>query len=127
MEIIVAENTKYEVNLTAICCGEDLSVTITGGTKAHVGAVALGCSRMPDGRKLKYSASVSSLVVLDHKDDYVARKVAGLLADEWGGNVSVTAGIHIDDATKEELILLQDNVMKACDQLIQIYRSDKRE
>ncbi|MCR5666281.1 MAG: hypothetical protein K6G01_05575 [Eubacterium sp.] len=118
MEIKIAQQTKYEIIFTAVKCGNDLSVTITGGTKAHVGAVALACGVMPDGSKPKYSATVSAMVVMDHKDDVVARKVAGMLADALQANVTVTAGIHVDDATVEELKILQENVLEACKQYL---------
>lgn len=117
IEITVAGNTKYEITLTALCCGGDLSVTICGGTRHHVGAVALASGCLPDGSPLKYSATVSSLAALDHKDDAVARAVAKKLADFIHGNVTVTAGIHVDDAKPEELKLLQENCEKACEEL----------
>ena len=117
INIIVDENTKYEICLTAIVCGKDLSVTICGGTHHHVGAVALACGCLPDGSPLKYSATVSTLVALDHKDDMVAKAVAKKMADFIHGNVTVTAGIHIDDAKPEELKILQENCMQACETL----------
>lgn len=116
-EIKIAEDTKYEIRLMAVRCGRDLSVTVCGGTLHHVGAVALACGCMPDGSALKYSATISTIVVLDHKDDAVAKILAGRLADEIHGNVTVTAGIHIDHARQEELEILQKNCMKACELL----------
>lgn len=116
-EITIAEGTKYEIHLTAIQCGKDLSVTICGGTLHHVGAAALASGCMPDGSPLKYSATVSTLTALDHKDDTVARAAAGRLADAIHGTVSVAAGIHIDDAKLEELKILQANCMEACGRL----------
>ena len=117
IDITIAENTKYEICLTAVRCGRDLSVTICGGTHHHVGAVALACGCLPDGSALKYSATVSTLVALDHKDDMVAKAVAKKLADTVCGNVTVTAGIHNDDAQQEELKILQENCMQACKML----------
>lgn len=104
---------RYEIQICAVPCGEDLSVTITGGTAPHVGAVAIGIGRLPDARPMQYSATVSSVAVPDHKDDVVARMAAKMLADATHGNVTVSCGIHIDNATGEELELLQENVKKA--------------
>ena len=112
------KETRYEITLAALSCGNDFSVTLTGGTHPHVGAVALACGIMPDGTRLKYSASVSSMLVLDHKDDIVARKVAKMIADEVHANVTVTAGIHIDNATEDDLQILQENCMQACRQFL---------
>ena len=109
---------RLKIAVDAIRCGKDLTVTITGGTEAHVGAVALGCGRVPGVDKMQYSASVSCFCVPDHKDDFVARKVAKQLADAIQANVVVSCGIHIDDATQEELILLQNNVEEAVNNLL---------
>lgn len=105
------------VQIASIPCGKDLSVTITGGTEAHIGAVAIGIGRLPDERPMQYSASVSVITVPDHKDDVVAKLVAKDLADFLHANVTVACGIHIDGAKPEELILLQDNVKNALQKL----------
>ena len=110
---VSAGEGKYEVCIQAIPCGRDLSVTITGGTEPHVGACAIGIGRLPDERPMQYSATVSTFTVPDHKDDVVAKMAAKELADALHANVTVTCGIHIDGAAKEELILLQDNVKLA--------------
>lgn len=110
---VSAGEGKYEVCIRAIPCGRDLSVTITGGTEPHVGACAIGIGRLPDERPMQYSATVSTFTVPDHKDDVVAKMAAKELADTLHANVTVTCGIHIDGATKEELIMLQDNVKQA--------------
>lgn len=108
---------KYAVQIVAIPCGKDLSVTVTGGTEAHIGAVAIGIGRLPDERPMQYSASVSTFTVPDHKDDVIAKMVAKELADFLHANVTVSCGIHIDGAKPEELVLLQDNVKNALQKL----------
>ena len=40
--ITIAEQSKYEIELCAVQCGRDYSVTICGGGRHHVGAAALG-------------------------------------------------------------------------------------
>ena len=41
--ITIAGQSKYEIELCAVQCGRDYSVTICGGGRHHVGAAALGC------------------------------------------------------------------------------------
>lgn len=117
-EIQIAQGTKYEIRLYAVRCGQDLTVTMTGGTAAHVGAVTVASGRLPDGSLPKYSATASTIVLPDHKDDAVSKQTAVRLADAIHATVSVSAGIHIDNATQEELKLLQQNCNDACEQLI---------
>lgn len=118
IELTVAGGTKYEIRLAAVCCGRDLSVTVCGGTGHHVGAAALACGILPDGSLPRYSATVSTLTVMDHKDDAVAKDMAKKLADCIHGNVTVTAGVHIDNASPGELEILQGNCRQACEELI---------
>lgn len=114
---VTAGEGRYEIQIIAVPCGEDLAVTITGGTAPHVGAVAIGLGRLPDGRPMQYSAAVSVITVPDHKDDVVARMAAKMLADKQHANVTVSCGIHIDNATGQELELLQNNVKEALQML----------
>lgn len=83
--------------------GADLTVMLSGGTHPHIGAVALAQPRPSlrgDGSR---SATVSVLTLPGHLEDEVARWAAHLLAVRSGGNVVVTAGIHVDEATPDEI------------------------
>lgn len=116
--ITVAGHTRYEILLYAVRCGNDLSVTVCGGTKHHIGAVCLACGILPDGSRPKYSAAVSTIALSDHKDDIVAKRLSAFFADRLHAVVTAAVGIHIDDATPEELELLQENCKKAADCLM---------
>ena len=73
--ITKASGSKYQIELLAVFCGPDLSVTICGGTGYHVGAIALGCARpIKEGRER--SATVSVICAYEHKDDEAARQSA---------------------------------------------------
>jgi hypothetical protein len=113
-QLTEAAETKYEVLLYAIKCGKDLSVTICGGSHHHVGAVVLACGILPDKSVPKYSATVNVLSVLDHKDAIIAQDLAGKLADRFRCQVSMTVGIHIDNASQEEIKILFKNAANVC-------------
>lgn len=94
------------VEVQAQWVGADLVVTIGGGTKAHVGAVAIAQPRPSlkgDGR---VSATASVITLLGHKEDELARWAALHLAAKLNRTVVVTAGIHIDDASIDQIIQL---------------------
>ena len=93
--ITIAGQSKYEIELCAVQCGRDYSVTICGGGRHHVGAAALGCDESGTvGHKMR-GATVSVLCVFGHRDDEAARWAAKYLATELKCNVSVAVGIHI--------------------------------
>ena len=69
--ITIAGQSKYEIELCAVQCGRDYSVTICGGGRHHVGAAALGCDESGTvGHKMR-GATVSVLCVFTGKDDDV--------------------------------------------------------
>ncbi len=109
IKVTLNENTKYELVLAAQWCGKDLSVSIFGGETPHIGAVALAVANI-DGYSRRYSPTINIITVMDHKDDEIARFVAKDLAIYFDTQVVVSAGVHIDDATKDDLIIIMENV-----------------
>jgi len=110
-------NTRVE--LAARYAGKDLVVMLTAG-RAHVGAVALAvpCPRTAEG----VTASCSVMTVPGHRDNIPAEKAALMLCKAYACPVSVTAGMHIDKASKEEIKLLVENTSKAIELLIEKMR-----
>lgn len=103
---------KYSVALTAMRCGNDLNVSVTGGTSAHIGAVSLAVYE-PE----RASATVSTLCVYTHRDDVLSRAIAKELSSRLGCTVCVSAGIHIDDASPQDILTLRENAMDCCRRL----------
>lgn len=97
------------IEAVAAICGDDLSVTLCGGTHYHVGAVTLGIPRQSLRDSEEPSASVSVLCVTGHKEDDLAKQMTHRFTCEFGCRVCVTAGIHIDGASEEQIKLLLNN------------------
>lgn len=104
---------KYLVEAEALCCGEDICVRVCGGTLHHIGAAALAVYE-PE----RDSATVSTMTVYTHRDDHVAAHFAKVISREMKCTVSASAGIHVDDASAEEIALLWDNSKLCCEKLI---------
>ena len=116
--VIVAAHSKYQIELQAIHCGADYSVIICGGERGHVGAVALGCNESGINGHENRGATVSVLCALGHRDDEVVRWAAKYLATELKCNISVSAGIHVENASGEDIQCLLENCKAACRQFI---------
>jgi hypothetical protein len=99
----------HRVEATVVLCGPDVSVSFGGGEAPHIGAVALGVPRPSLTDPSARSASVSVLCVTGHKEDELARSAAHELATEFACRVNVTVGIHVDDATPDDIALLFEN------------------
>jgi len=100
---------RHRVEAVIAFCGPDISVSFGGGESPHIGAVALGIPRQSLADASKPSASASVLCVTGHKEDELARSAALELATLFACRVTVTAGLHIDDATAEDITLLDEN------------------
>ena len=95
---------KFRILARALRCGDDLCVAVCGGERHHVGAVSLG-QYEPE----RASATVSTVTVHTHRDDAVSARFAKAIASACRCAVTVTAGIHVDDAGEAELSVLTAN------------------
>jgi gallate decarboxylase subunit D len=97
---------RIRVEVTTHWVGKDLVVTIGGGTHPHVGAVAMAQPRPSLKGDGTVSATASVIALLGHKEDELARWAALHLAARLNATVVVSAGLHVDDATLDEVLRL---------------------
>lgn len=99
------QGTKYHIIADAVQCGSDFSVSIVGGSNHHVGAVSLAVYE-----PIRDSATVSTMTVHTHRDDSVTSMFAKEFSKALKCTVTVSAGIHVDNATREDISILQINI-----------------
>lgn len=99
----------YKISATVTLCGTDVAVIIGGGEKPHIGAVGLASPRPSLKNATMASASASVICLLGHKEDTLAREAALFLASKFNANVLVSVGLHLDDATVEDIDKLKFN------------------
>lgn len=97
---------KYFIESIAVCCGDAINISIAGGEKQHIGAVAIA---IPTDKFKKRSATTSVICVEEHKEDGYAYNAAKILAIELNCVVTISVGIHVDDANEEDLKILTSN------------------
>ena len=106
---------KGEIEIAAVVyeVGIDCLVLLYGGTRPHIGAVAMGQVRpsLKDPEQLAASSSVFTYV--GHKEDVVAKAVSEDLTRRTGRNTVVAAGIHWDGLSPEKI----DAVRTVCKSL----------
>ncbi|SHE24770.1 hypothetical protein [Actinomyces glycerinitolerans] len=101
--------------------GQGLACFLYGGTLPHVGGQALASP----GPKL-HGEQLSRVdlwvaTVPGHKDAEAAAAVARRLCLGTGEPVSVAAGIHVDDATPEQIQALTDACLEVADAALLSY------
>jgi len=102
---------KHEVKLNSFEVGDDLIVVLTGGDKAHAGAVAVA---LP----YKKTACSSVISLPEHKDSDLAKPLAERIAKKTKKRVIMIAGLHIDNATEDDIYQLVKNSEKVVDEFI---------
>jgi hypothetical protein len=110
---------KYLVVMEVAITGEGLVAQIFGGEKPHVGAVALSVPRPGLDDPEKVSCNTTVVPLLGHKDDEIAKPAAEEIVKVWGSPVVVVAGVHIDNAGREDLEVLIKNCREVTRLLIQ--------
>lgn len=107
---------RYRIDISAVNTGEGISVTLTGGEKPHIGGAVMCLPRKSiTGQGDGFDTWV--LPVPGHKDTEAAKEVAGILCRKTGEKVVVAAGIHINQASSDEIATLLRNSVDAAEQL----------
>ncbi len=108
----------YKVEAQVALVGSDLLVTLYGGSKPHIGSIAVALPRPSLKDKKQISSTSSVYNFLGHKDGVVAQRMSEALSASLNKKVVVVAGIHIDKITQKGI----EKVIKNCDKLVQEIR-----
>ena len=94
-------------------------IYLGGGEEAHIGTVVISQPR-PSLRGDGVISCTSSVInLMGHKDDGLALPLAEELCRKSNLVVAVTAGVHIDGATREDLRRFQNNLEKLVQQILE--------
>jgi len=101
--VISRSSGPHRITLHAVPMGRDWNVTVTGGERPHLGAVALAVARPSLRDPERPSATVSVLALCGHKEDSLARSAAETIASALGTNAAVSCGIHTDCLSDDDI------------------------
>jgi hypothetical protein len=111
--ILTRKAGSARLQIEVVRLGRDLLVTLVGGD-AHIGAVALA------GPNQRFDASV--LTVPDHRDDVIAKESSLRISKELNCNCVVIVGIHVSNASAEQINEIIDESFLLVDELIEALR-----
>jgi len=95
--------------------GQDILLSIWGGTRPHIGAVGMAIPRPSLKNPKEWSATSSNFTFIGHKEDTLVKTISERLAARLRRNVVVTAGIHWDGITSDEIKAIQNLAQKLSD------------
>jgi hypothetical protein len=118
--IDIGENyNSARIALQAVAMGADLAICLSGGERPHIGAVAVAQPRPSLSDPARISATTSVIALLGHKEDELARHVAGRVAAAVNCVVTVVCGIHYEKLSAEQIGGIDRLVERLTDRLLQ--------
>ncbi len=100
---VIVQRGRFSIQASVQKLGQDLLVSVWGGTRPHIGAVAMATPRPSLQDPRKWSATSSNFTFIGHKEDTVVKMISEQLAARLRTNVVVTAGIHWDGLTTRQI------------------------
>ncbi len=97
--MITSGKGKYKVFLKKKELGDDLIFILGGGEKSHVGGAVI---YLPKQKPY-------ILTYQNHHDHIVLTQIAKAACEKYNKTVIAIGGIHIDNATKEDIQILINN------------------
>ena len=108
-ELNLAEAVRnHPIHMKVTMLDEGINVLIAGGEHTHIGAVTM---ISPEGEQ-------QSIQYPGHKDGVLADEAARKLYEKFRCPVTISAGVHYDDITKEEIAEVVQCVRKMLGQVI---------
>ncbi len=99
--------------------GQDILVSVWGGTRPHIGAVGIAVPRHSLKNHRQWSATSSNFTFPGHKEDVLVKKISEKLAARLKKNVVVTAGIHWDGITPKEIKTIENLTGELSDRILE--------
>jgi len=97
--MLTAGKGKYKVWLKQEKIGDNILFVLGGGERSHIGGIVV-CE---PGKKPQ------SIRLEGHFDDIVLKPIAEAACKKYKTKVVAVGGVHVNDATKEEIALLVEN------------------
>jgi hypothetical protein len=111
---------NYQVHAHGRLIGNDLVVSLWGGSRPHIGAVAVALPRQSLRDPQKVSSTSSVFTLLGHKEDIIAKAFSERLSSALNRVVVVTVGIHLDRIDEKGIEKFIENCDRACGQVLRI-------
>jgi len=116
---------RFKIQALVQRVGQDILVSMWGGTLPHIGAVGMATPRPSLRDPKKMSATSSTFTYVGHKEDAVVKRISELLASRLKTKVVVSAGIHWDDLTSGEIRTIARLTQKLSVQILETLETSK--
>jgi len=109
---------KYKILGYLLYTNSSISLNILGGDKPHIGSIIISYPRASLKYKNQTSVTTSTHNICGHKDDELGKPIAEMFAREFNLTTVVVIGIHIDNATNDEINMILKNTNHMANELL---------
>ena len=102
--------------------GTDVLIAVWGGTRPHIGALAVSTPHPERAPEEGRSSTVLQFSFPGHRDDVVACRVAEHIASALQRTVTVSAGFHVPDITPAGIEAVLANTDLLIEKIISLLR-----
>lgn len=106
------------ITIEALPMGDDLAIALAGGERPHIGAVAVAQPHPGLDDPARTSATASTIALVGHREDMLARGLANRIAAATGKVVALACGIHYDNLSAEEIDAVTSLAERLVDRLL---------
>lgn len=100
---------------TLVKLGDGLVFCIGGGDETHIGAISVTVPyRQKDN---EWSVSTSTITLPSHRDDVLTRIMTEKVAKATGKVVVAVGGVHLENATRNEIDEVVSNIEKLAERV----------
>lgn len=110
--LLAVSKGRFKIQASVQEVGPDILVSIWGGTHPHIGAIGMATPRPSLQDPKKWSATSSTFTFVGHKEDSLVKMISEKLATELKRTVVVTAGIHWDALSAEDIQTIENLTQK---------------
>lgn len=114
---------RCALSLILIDTGAGIQGVLLGGEKPHIGGIVLGVPR-PSLTGEGWGADLFVIPVSGHKDVELASSLAKRLAQELRLTVAISAGVHCERITGQELAEIRKNCERLGDEALRVLSCD---
>lgn len=98
-KIFKVDQAGYTISAACQLLNQDLLVSLTGGNVPHIGGIVSWDNKAKKQEEIRFASHDGRI----HKDIFLAEKFAEKIEKALPGNLCVTAGVHIDGITREQI------------------------
>jgi len=113
-----SRDKQFLIEAEAVRIGPDVLIYLWGGERPHIGSVAAAQAGPSLNDPSHVCATASVITFPGHKEDVIVKEASEYLAAELGVNVVVTAGMHWDDLSAEDIAVVVTNCRDVVHELL---------